>query len=114
MTNAEIEDGFSPRMYPAKKRRALLKSEGVKKIDKSEKYELNEIRKSREECGCDCQDFCEPETCSCNLAGIKCQVSIRFCHCSSEVYLFFKYFLCSAFYFFLFAPSLLFPNLYKE
>ncbi|XP_075683453.1 cysteine/serine-rich nuclear protein 1 [Rhinoderma darwinii] len=73
MTNAEIEDGFSPRMYPAKKRRALLKGEGVKKIDKSEKHELNEIRKSREDCGCDCQDFCEPETCSCNLAGIKCQ-----------------------------------------
>ncbi|KAG8573311.1 hypothetical protein GDO81_012355 [Engystomops pustulosus] len=73
MTNAEIEDGFSPRMYPPKKRRALLKSEGVKKIDKTEKHELNEIRKSREECGCDCQDFCEPETCSCNLAGIKCQ-----------------------------------------
>lgn len=73
MNSAEMEDGFSPRMYPAKKRRALLKSEGVKKIDKSEKYELNEIRKSREECGCDCQDFCEPETCSCNLAGIKCQ-----------------------------------------
>ncbi|KAM3928070.1 cysteine/serine-rich nuclear protein 1 [Leptodactylus fuscus] len=73
MTNAEIEDGFSPRMYPPKKRRALLKSEGVKKIDKSEKHELNEIRKSRQECGCDCQDFCEPETCVCTLAGIKCQ-----------------------------------------
>lgn len=76
LTNAEIEDGFSPRMYPAKKRRALLKQEGVKKIDKTEKYELNEIRKSREQCGCDCQDFCDPETCSCNLAGIKCQVSM--------------------------------------
>lgn len=76
MTSAEIEDGFSPRMYPAKKRRALLKEEGVKKIDKSEKYELNEIRKSREQCGCDCQDFCDPETCSCTLAGIKCQVSV--------------------------------------
>ncbi|CAN2391769.1 face morphogenesis [Pristimantis euphronides] len=73
MTNEEMEDGFSPRMYPAKKRRALLRREGVKKIDKSEKHELNDIRKSREECGCDCQDVCEPETCSCNLAGIQCQ-----------------------------------------
>ncbi|XP_068094734.1 cysteine/serine-rich nuclear protein 1-like isoform X2 [Hyperolius riggenbachi] len=73
MTNAEIEDGFSPRMYPPKKRRALLKAEGIKKIDKTEKHELNEIRKSREQCGCDCQDFCDPETCICNLAGIKCQ-----------------------------------------
>ncbi|XP_077124795.1 cysteine/serine-rich nuclear protein 1 [Ranitomeya variabilis] len=73
MTNAEIEDGFNPLVYSAKKRRALLKRKGVKKIDKSEKRELNEIRKSREQCGCDCQDFCEPETCSCTLAGIKCQ-----------------------------------------
>ncbi|XP_063777896.1 cysteine/serine-rich nuclear protein 1 [Pseudophryne corroboree] len=73
LNNAEIDDGFSPRMYPPKKRRALLKCEGVKKIDKAEKQELNEIRKSRQECGCDCQDFCEPETCSCHLAGIKCQ-----------------------------------------
>ncbi|KAM8966644.1 cysteine/serine-rich nuclear protein 1 [Pelodytes ibericus] len=72
MTNVEVGDGFCPRMYPAKKRRALLKSEGIK-IDKSEKYELNDIRRSRENCGCDCQDFCDPETCSCNLAGIKCQ-----------------------------------------
>ncbi|CAH2281961.1 cysteine serine-rich nuclear 1 [Pelobates cultripes] len=73
MNNAEIDDGFSPRMYPPKKRRVLLKSEGVKKIDKSEKHELNEIRKSRKDCGCDCQDFCDPETCACYLAGIKCQ-----------------------------------------
>uniref|UniRef100_A0A8C5Q368 Cysteine and serine rich nuclear protein 1 n=1 Tax=Leptobrachium leishanense TaxID=445787 RepID=A0A8C5Q368_9ANUR len=73
MTNVELDDGFSPRMYPAKKRRALLKSEGVKKIDKSEKYELNEIRNSRKQCGCDCQDYCDPETCACHLAGIKCQ-----------------------------------------
>lgn len=87
MSNAEVEDGFSPRMYPAKKRRALLKLEGVKKIDKSEKYELNEIRKSREQCGCDCQDFCDPETCSCTLAGIKCQVSAaEYVKCSHSCY----------------------------
>ncbi|OCT73837.1 cysteine/serine-rich nuclear protein 1 isoform X2 [Xenopus laevis] len=73
MNSAEVEDGFSPRVYPPKERRALLKREGVKKIDKSEKHELNEIRRSKEDCGCNCQDFCEPETCSCNIAGIKCQ-----------------------------------------
>ncbi|XP_053324264.1 cysteine/serine-rich nuclear protein 1 [Spea bombifrons] len=86
MTDGEVEDGFCPRMYPAKKRRALLKSEGVKKIDKSEKHELNEIRRSREDCGCDCVDFCEPETCSCNLAGIKCQRdhSTFPCGCSKD------------------------------
>ncbi|KAG8443537.1 hypothetical protein GDO86_012080 [Hymenochirus boettgeri] len=73
INSGEMDDGFSPRMYPPKKRRALLKREGLKKIDKSEKHELNEIRRSRENCGCSCQDFCDPETCSCNLAGIKCQ-----------------------------------------
>ncbi len=25
-------------------------------------------------CGCDCRLFCDPETCTCSLAGIKCQV----------------------------------------
>nr|XP_020661991.1 cysteine/serine-rich nuclear protein 1 [Pogona vitticeps] len=71
---AELEDGFFLQPYPAKKRRALLKAMGVKKIDKEEKRELHSIRLSREDCGCDCQEFCDPETCSCSLAGIKCQM----------------------------------------
>nr|XP_056713597.1 cysteine/serine-rich nuclear protein 1 [Euleptes europaea] len=70
----EPEDGFFLQPYPAKKRRALLKALGVKKIDKEEKRELHGIRLSREDCGCDCQEFCDPETCSCSLAGIKCQM----------------------------------------
>ncbi|KAL1006257.1 hypothetical protein UPYG_G00069840 [Umbra pygmaea] len=60
--------------YPSKQRHALLKAAGVKKIDKEEKRELHELRVSREDCGCDCQGFCEPETCACSLAGIKCQM----------------------------------------
>ncbi|KAJ7322128.1 hypothetical protein JRQ81_018415 [Phrynocephalus forsythii] len=71
---AELEDSFFLQPYPAKKRRALLKAMGVKKIDKEEKRELHTIRLSREDCGCDCQEFCDPETCSCSLAGIKCQM----------------------------------------
>ncbi|XP_062982183.1 cysteine/serine-rich nuclear protein 1 [Elgaria multicarinata webbii] len=71
---AEPEDGFFLQPFPAKKRRALLKALGVKKIDKEEKRELHGIRLSREDCGCDCQEFCDPETCSCSLAGIKCQM----------------------------------------
>nr|XP_060638610.1 cysteine/serine-rich nuclear protein 1 [Anolis sagrei ordinatus] len=70
----ELEDGFFLQPYPAKKRRALLKAMGVKKIDKEEKRELHSIRLSREDCGCNCQEFCDPETCSCSLAGIKCQM----------------------------------------
>lgn len=74
VSNVDLEDGFFLQPYPAKKRRALLKAVGVKKIDKEEKRELHSIRLSREDCGCDCQEVCDPETCSCSLAGIKCQV----------------------------------------
>ncbi|XP_074841243.1 cysteine/serine-rich nuclear protein 1 [Carettochelys insculpta] len=74
LSNMELEDGFFLQPYPAKKRRVLLKAVGVKKIDREEKRELHSIRLSREDCGCDCQEFCDPETCSCSLAGIKCQM----------------------------------------
>ncbi|KAL8164858.1 UNVERIFIED_CONTAM: hypothetical protein K2H54_011661 [Gekko kuhli] len=74
LAGVEPEDGFFLQPYPAKKRRALLKALGVKKVDKEEKRELHSIRLSREDCGCDCQEFCDPETCSCCLAGIKCQM----------------------------------------
>lgn len=79
VSNVELEDGFFLQPYPAKKRRALLKTMGVKKIDREEKRELHSIRLSREDCGCDCQEFCDPETCSCSLAGIKCQVRAARC-----------------------------------
>ncbi|XP_051879356.1 cysteine/serine-rich nuclear protein 1b isoform X1 [Pristis pectinata] len=70
----ELDSSFFPQPYPAKKRHTMLKAAGVKKIDREEKRELNAIRMSREDCGCDCKGFCEPETCSCSLAGIKCQM----------------------------------------
>lgn len=72
---ANLDEGYFIQPYPPKRRYALLKAAGVKKIDKEEKRQLHELRISRENCGCDCQGFCEPETCSCSLAGIKCQVS---------------------------------------
>lgn len=71
---ASLEGGSFLQPYPPKQRYALLKAAGVKKIDKEEKRQLHELRISREVCGCDCQGFCEPETCGCSLAGIKCQV----------------------------------------
>ncbi|ETN61624.1 hypothetical protein AND_006714 [Anopheles darlingi] len=58
----------------ARQRRALLKAAGVRRIDPSEKDECREIRTSREVCGCTCRGFCNPNTCACSLAGIKCQV----------------------------------------
>ncbi|KAK5849628.1 hypothetical protein PBY51_013948 [Eleginops maclovinus] len=69
-----LDEGSFLHPHPPKRRYALLKDAGVKKIDKDEKRQLHELRISRENCGCDCQGFCEPETCSCSLAGIKCQM----------------------------------------
>ncbi|XP_074603959.1 cysteine/serine-rich nuclear protein 3-like [Brevipalpus obovatus] len=59
---------------PLRQRRALLRESGVRKIETVEKEECRSIRASRENCGCECQIYCDPETCQCSLAGIKCQV----------------------------------------
>ncbi|XP_030612110.1 cysteine/serine-rich nuclear protein 1b [Archocentrus centrarchus] len=74
ISGANLDEGYFLQPYTSKHRYALLKAAGVKKIDKEEKRQLHELRLSRENCGCDCQGFCEPETCSCSLAGIKCQM----------------------------------------
>ncbi|XP_074549664.1 cysteine/serine-rich nuclear protein 1b [Halichoeres trimaculatus] len=74
ISGANLDEGSFLQPYPPKRRYALLKAAGVKKIDKEEKRQLHDLRISRENCGCDCQGFCEPETCSCSLAGIKCQM----------------------------------------
>lgn len=58
-----------------RRRRALLRASGVRRINVEEKHELRSLRMSREECGCRCRGVCDPETCACSLAGIKCQVS---------------------------------------
>ncbi|XP_053456415.1 cysteine/serine-rich nuclear protein 1 [Nycticebus coucang] len=60
--------------HPARRRRALLRAAGVRRIDREEKRELQALRQSREDCGCHCDRVCDPETCSCSLAGIKCQM----------------------------------------
>ncbi|KAH6944952.1 hypothetical protein HPB50_006322 [Hyalomma asiaticum] len=59
---------------PTRQRRALLRASGVRKIDALEKEECRDIRASREFCGCACKGRCLPETCSCSIAGISCQV----------------------------------------
>ncbi|KAG5851019.1 hypothetical protein ANANG_G00088570 [Anguilla anguilla] len=74
ISGVDLEDGFTLHPYPSKMRHTLLKSAGVKKVDKEEKRQLHDLRLSREDCGCSCQGFCEPETCACSLAGIKCQM----------------------------------------
>ncbi|XP_078254512.1 LOW QUALITY PROTEIN: cysteine/serine-rich nuclear protein 1b [Rhinoraja longicauda] len=70
----DVDSGFFPQPYPARQRLAMLRAAGVKRIDRDEKRELSAIRLSREQCGCDCRGYCEPETCRCSQAGIKCQM----------------------------------------
>ncbi|XP_044225062.1 cysteine/serine-rich nuclear protein 1-like [Thunnus albacares] len=86
ISDSELEDGSFLQPYSSRQRQALLLAAGVKRIDKEEKRQLHALRVSREDCGCDCQGFCEPETCACSLAGIKCQVD-RFnfpCGCTKD------------------------------
>uniref|UniRef100_A0A2M4AEN5 Putative cysteine/serine-rich nuclear protein 3 n=1 Tax=Anopheles triannulatus TaxID=58253 RepID=A0A2M4AEN5_9DIPT len=73
-SEAESESYGFLQPVSARQRRALLKAAGVRRIDPSEKDECREIRTSREVCGCTCRGFCNPNTCACSLAGIKCQV----------------------------------------
>ncbi|XP_022063285.2 cysteine/serine-rich nuclear protein 2-like [Acanthochromis polyacanthus] len=86
ISDAELDDRGFLLPFSSKQRQALLQAAGVKHIDKEEKRQLHDLRLSREACGCDCQGFCEPETCACSLAGIKCQVD-RFsfpCGCTKD------------------------------
>ncbi|XP_038574615.1 cysteine/serine-rich nuclear protein 1-like isoform X1 [Micropterus salmoides] len=86
ISDAELEDGSFLQPYSSKQRQALLQATGVKRIDREEKRQLHALRLSREACGCDCRGFCEPETCACSLAGIKCQVDrLNFpCGCTKD------------------------------
>lgn len=77
--DADVRDGGSPQPFTSRQRQALLQAAGVKRIEREEKRQLHALRLSREACGCDCRGFCEPETCACSLAGIKCQVRPLLC-----------------------------------
>lgn len=70
----DLDDYYFLQPMSIRQRRILLRTAGVKKIDNTEKDLCKEIRISREACGCDCKMYCDPETCACSLAGIKCQV----------------------------------------
>ncbi|XP_055639736.1 uncharacterized protein LOC129777482 [Toxorhynchites rutilus septentrionalis] len=73
-SEAESESYGFLQPVTTRQRRALLKAAGVRKIDTSEKDECRVIRTSREVCGCTCRGYCDPDTCACSQAGIKCQV----------------------------------------
>uniref|UniRef100_A0A1A7X241 Cysteine-serine-rich nuclear protein 3 n=1 Tax=Iconisemion striatum TaxID=60296 RepID=A0A1A7X241_9TELE len=84
--NTEVDDYFFLQPLTTRRRRALLRASGVRRIDVDEKHELRTLRMSREECGCRCRGICDPESCACSLAGIKCQVDrMSFpCGCTKE------------------------------
>lgn len=73
-SEAESESYGFLQPVTTRQRRALLKAAGVRKIDSTEKDECRVIRTSREVCGCTCRGYCDPDTCACSQAGIKCQV----------------------------------------
>ncbi|CAG9771403.1 unnamed protein product [Ceutorhynchus assimilis] len=76
---------FLPRLTP-KNRRALLRAAEVRKIDSLDEDECRDLRDSRDNCGCECEDYCDPDSCSCSQNGIKCQVDfLNFpCACTRE------------------------------
>ncbi|VDO03348.1 unnamed protein product [Rodentolepis nana] len=68
-------------------RTRLLKQAGVINIDDSERLNCAVLRNSRTTVGCGCiSSFCNPETCSCALDGIPCQVDRPGfpCSCSEQ------------------------------
>ncbi|CAK1602843.1 unnamed protein product [Parnassius mnemosyne] len=82
----DLDSYYFLQPVPTRQRRALLRAAGVRKIEAYEKDECRDIRTSREFCGCACKGSCNPENCSCSLAGIKCQVDrLNFpCGCTRD------------------------------
>ena len=82
----DLDDYYFLQPVSIRQRRVMLRNNGVKKIDNTEKDSCKDIRQSREQCGCDCKLYCDPKTCACSLAGIKCQVDrLSFpCGCTKE------------------------------
>ncbi|KOB66703.1 Cysteine/serine-rich nuclear protein 2 [Operophtera brumata] len=82
----DLDSYYFLQPVPTRQRRALLRTAGVRKIEGYEKDECRDIRTSREFCGCACKGTCNPETCSCSLGGIKCQVDrLNFpCGCTRD------------------------------
>lgn len=70
----DLDNYYFLQPVPTRQRRVLLRESGVRKIDSLEKDECRDIRTSREFCGCSCKSYCDPDSCSCAQAGIKCQV----------------------------------------
>ncbi|CAD1477384.1 unnamed protein product [Heterotrigona itama] len=73
----DIDSYYFLQPVPTWQRRALLRAAGVRRIDAVEKDECRDIRASREHCGCGCKGYCDPESCPCSRANVKCQVELE-------------------------------------
>ncbi|XP_045511125.1 uncharacterized protein LOC123706041 [Colias croceus] len=82
----DLDSYYFLQPVPTRQRRVLLRAAGVRKIEGYEKDECRDIRTSREFCGCACKGVCNPDSCSCSMAGIKCQVDrLNFpCGCTRD------------------------------
>ncbi|XP_058792965.1 uncharacterized protein LOC131665232 isoform X2 [Phymastichus coffea] len=82
----DIDNYYFLQPVPTWQRRALLRAAGVRRIDSFEKDECRDIRASREHCGCACKGYCDPESCPCSRANVKCQVDRQGfpCGCSRD------------------------------
>ena len=74
LQNYSAEDFYQLQPLAPKLRKRVLRDHGVGEIDPNEKLENRYLRASRQDCGCTCTDGCNPDTCSCYLEGIDCQV----------------------------------------
>ncbi|XP_050461067.1 uncharacterized protein LOC126856535 isoform X2 [Cataglyphis hispanica] len=70
----DIDSYYFLQPVPTWQRRVMLRNAGVRRIDAVEKDECRDIRASREHCGCGCKGYCDPESCPCSRASVKCQV----------------------------------------
>ncbi|XP_034021189.1 cysteine/serine-rich nuclear protein 2-like [Thalassophryne amazonica] len=80
------EKRFFPQRYKSERRYSLLKAAGVEFIDREEETQLQDLRSSRRNVGCDCKGHCDPLTCSCSLAGVKCHAkrTALICNCTED------------------------------
>ena len=74
LQNYTAEDFYQLQPLAPKLRKRVLKDHGIEEIDANEKLENRYLRASRQDCGCLCTDGCNPDSCSCYLEGIDCQV----------------------------------------
>jgi hypothetical protein len=80
--NEEIlpRDGFCLMPVPLERRKQLLASSSAElsekqRLENEQQFAEINLRSSRENCGCNCQNICYPESCECYINGIGCQVN---------------------------------------